>query len=202
MTKFWLVRAFPGDVDHTEYFKKNNVVGLGWIDLGDLSSSNLDNLKDLFVSKKYPASSPQAMGRRVGFFRRFIEEIKVDDYILVPDRNGVINIGVITSNYYYQKVTNQLGHLRNVKWIKETDLEDYPKSVQILLANRLTLISLEKVSDELSNIVKDNNIIKINRSLEKKFVANINDNEVRLTVPENLTRPELKIFFDKVLQQY
>lgn len=202
MTKFWLVRAFPGDVDHTEYFKKNNVVGLGWINLGDLSSSNLDNLKDLFVSKKYPASSPQAMGRRVGFFRRFIEEIKVDDYILVPDRNGVINIGVITSNYYYQKVTNQLGHLRNVKWIKETDLEDYPKSVQILLANRLTLISLEKVSDELANIVKDNNIIKINRSLEKKFVANINGNEVRLTVPENLTRPELKIFFDKVLQQY
>jgi predicted Mrr-cat superfamily restriction endonuclease len=202
MVNYWMIRAFPGNVDHIDYFLANNVVGLGWVNINNLANVNLDNLKQIFVKNNYPASSPQAMGRRIGFFRRFIDEIKINDYVLVPDQNGMVHIGRITSNYYYQKLTNELGHLRNVEWIRSIDFHEFPNNVQLLLSNRLSLISLHKTSQELSAIIENNNIITINRSIEKNFIAHINGNKVSLTMPENLTKSELNVFFAKVIQQF
>ena len=49
MVNYWMIRAFPGNVDHIDYFLANNVVGLGWVNINNLANVNLDNLKQIFV---------------------------------------------------------------------------------------------------------------------------------------------------------
>lgn len=35
MVNYWMIRAFPGNVDHIDYFLANNVVGLGWVNINN-----------------------------------------------------------------------------------------------------------------------------------------------------------------------
>lgn len=199
---FWLIRAFPEGVDHTTIFQKKNIIGLGWINLNDLSQVNINNLEKLFIKKNYLASSPQAMGRQIGFFRRFVKEMAINDYVLVPDGNGNVDIGIVKSQYYYKKVTKQLAHLRNVEWIKKIDLHSFPKHVQSLLSNRLTMISLDKVADELSRIIQNDNEIKFTSYLDKRFIGTINDKPITLTVDADITKNEITLFFKSILSKY
>lgn len=200
--RYWLLRAFPDRNDHYSVFKNEEIIGLGWANINDLSDNNLQNLDTLFESNGYPAVSPQSMGRRVGFFKRFIQEMKIGDYVLVPDGKGEISIAIIDSSYYYKRVTKDLSHIRDVKWIKTIDFYELPKRIQQLLSNRLTMISLDKVSKELEVIIQDNNQLELQLSTEKVIIASNNNKDIKLRFNEEITKSELETFFNKILSNY
>jgi len=199
---YFLIRAFPDQKDHYSIFQTEKVIGLGWEKLDDLSDNDLNELGALFEEKNYPAASPQSMGRRIGFFKRFINEMKIGDYVLVPDGKGKISIGIVNSEYYYKKITKDLAHIRDVVWVKTMDFQDFPKNIQQLLSNRLTMISLDKVAKELSLIINNNIQLKLQSSFEKKFNAVINNKKVSLKADNDLTKQELEAFFKKILSEY
>lgn len=201
-TNYWLLRAFPEQNNHYSIFKEEKVIGLGWSNLNDLTNNDLNDLGSLFKKKGYPAASPQSMGRRVGFFKRFIKEMKIGDYVLVPDGMGEISIGIVNSDYYYKKITNDLAHVRNITWVKIMNFQDFPPKIQQLLSNRLTMISLEKVSRELEILIKNDIQLTLQTSKKNTFNAAINNKNIRLELDDDVTKTELEFFIKKILESY
>ncbi|MBT9718237.1 hypothetical protein [Enterococcus durans] len=201
-TNYWLLRAFPEQNNHYSIFKEEKVIGLGWSNLNDLTNNDLNDLGSLFKEKGYPAASPQSMGRRAGFFKRFIKEMKVGDYVLVPDGMGEISIGIVNSEYYYKKITKDLAHVRNITWVKIMNFQDFPPKIQQLLSNRLTMISLEKVSKELEILIKNDIQLTLQTSKKNTFNAAINNKNIRLELDDDVTKTELEFFIKSILESY
>ncbi len=83
MTRYWVIAPFASK--NQEMFDKvwhydldNNVISIGWSQLGDISKLNHEGLLDT-VSKEYPDSPPATKSLIVNMLWAFYHEIKVDE---------------------------------------------------------------------------------------------------------------------------
>ena len=118
----WIVRPYPNGLYRTKDFLLQNIVAIGWPCIGDLTGKNTrDSIKHAVLSY-YSYSSPQSLGQSAGNLYRFKEEMKADDYVLVPDGN-LVYIGIINSPYKYESSVDSevegYPHQRNVKWLHD-----------------------------------------------------------------------------------
>ena len=133
-TNYWFVRTSAGK--HFEDFYFGQYIAIGWDKLNDLDAlktTTKDQLKDTVI-KLYPDDSRP--GNTASQILRFINEIKIGDYILIPNESCErISIGLVSSDVYLYQPTEQdkLDELfdgieidflkrRNVKWITESPL--------------------------------------------------------------------------------
>lgn len=100
---------------------ENPHVCIGWSDLGDLSNIKDKSTLEKVFDENYKNKTPRSRGQQIGQIWRFINDIKIGDYIIFADGN-VFHIGKIESEYFYSKENkNQhAGYVNNrkVKWIK------------------------------------------------------------------------------------
>ncbi len=84
-------------------FLKNDVIAIGWSDMGDLG--NIDANRDAFKEKYtqiYPDAKKGSIATGAGMLYRFCHEIQVGDYVVFPSKsNREVNIGVVESEYIY-----------------------------------------------------------------------------------------------------
>ncbi|MDI9849982.1 restriction endonuclease [Rhodoblastus sp. 17X3] len=86
MTKAWCVRADGGK--STPQFLKGGYAGIGWSDLGDLSSvTSHDALYPLYKAAYPDDKSNTVIGIQVGQIGRFLLEIAPGDLVITPDAN-------------------------------------------------------------------------------------------------------------------
>ncbi|MEC4686407.1 MAG: hypothetical protein VST71_11820 [Nitrospirota bacterium] len=116
----WIVRAYPHGKYRTKEFLLKNIVAIGWPCIGDLTNKKTrDDVKQAVLTY-YSYSSQQSLGQSVGNIYRFKEEIKKDDYVLLPDGN-LVYIGIIDSSYRYDSSvdseTEGYPHQKEVKWL-------------------------------------------------------------------------------------
>ncbi len=82
-------------------FLKENIVAIGWNEVGDLSKIAPD--RDAFKKKyieTYPNDKKMKVATSAGMLYRFAHEIQIGDYIVFPSKiNREINIGTVESNY-------------------------------------------------------------------------------------------------------
>ncbi|WP_169337686.1 AAA family ATPase [Segetibacter koreensis] len=103
----------------------NNVVSIGWYDLGDLediSPLTKVGIKDALMAEGFYDNASTA-SRKAGEIFKFYNEIKPFDYVLVADGISIKAIGKIVSNNYFYEGTFSFPHCRNVTWIK-TNIDD------------------------------------------------------------------------------
>jgi hypothetical protein len=78
-------------------FLKNNVIAIGWSDMGNLN--NIDANRDAFKEKYiqiYPNAKKGSVANGAGMLYRFRHEVQVGDYIVFPSKsNREVNIGVV-----------------------------------------------------------------------------------------------------------
>ncbi len=135
-TNYWFIRTSGGTNFEKFYF--SNYVAIGWDefnDLQELKSITHNDLKDL-IQNTYPDDTNTKPGATAAQIIRFVKEVKIGDYILIPSTNcDRIAFGKITSDIYLYELTNEdrmdllfdeieINFLkrRNVQWITEVPI--------------------------------------------------------------------------------
>jgi restriction system protein len=101
MPRYWVIAPFESK--NQEMFDKvwqydlaNNVISIGWSELGDISKLNHEELVDA-VSREYPDSPPATKSLFVNMLWAFYHDIKVGDIIIVrKGRKTLAAVGQVT----------------------------------------------------------------------------------------------------------
>lgn len=114
----WLVRAGRyGDQEQAAL--DNNIVTIGWNDLGDISSYQNKEVFFGFFETTYPNEKPKAIMNKSNQVWRFKNEIEIGDLVVLPlKQEPSIAVGEVISDYEFTESLGQdIIHTRRVKWI-------------------------------------------------------------------------------------
>jgi 5-methylcytosine-specific restriction enzyme B len=129
---YWTIA--PGEnADLWEDFHKNNILAIGWDELGSLSNFNSkrevnDRLKEIRNDGKNHTNDALAAFQ-------FAKEMKKGDYVFVKKGlNRLLALGEVTSDYRFDNTSERYKNVREVSWIKvgEWDCSDYKITLKTL----------------------------------------------------------------------
>lgn len=118
----WLARAGRNG-ENEALAIENNIVTIGWSELGDLS--NIEDRQGLYgvFETTYPDASKGRTANHVGQLWAFRARFEVGDLVILPLKTqSAIAVGRITGDYHYRTDLGETAkHTRSVEWLK-TDL--------------------------------------------------------------------------------
>ncbi len=170
----WLVRAGRHGVQEQDALE-NNVITIGWNELGDLS-----NIKDKeSLTKLYFEVNPNAKKRQaaneVGQIWRFVHEIQKGDLVALPLRlQSGIAISKVKGDYEYKELTNNTKHIRHVKWLKTIPRSAFDQDILYSLGAFMTVCKIERneAENRVRNLLQKGEI-EINSKTESPEVIDI-----------------------------
>lgn len=144
----WLVRAGQhGGQEQTAL--NENVVTIGWNEFSDLSSLKTRNDLTKIYREVYPDFNNHRAGNEIGQIWRFVHDIQVGDLVALPLKTeSSIAIGKVEGNYEYRKLTEEVLHIRRVKWIKTIPRSEFDQDVLYSLGAFMTVCRIERNSAE------------------------------------------------------
>lgn len=158
MIKIWLIRPKPHGINRIREFLNEGIIALGWPELNSLVGKTKDDIKAELIP--HPLNySPDQLGAATATLNSFVNEIRINDIVVVPDGDDIYFCKVISDYYYDQTKASQsegYPHQKKVEWIKgpikRTDIPD-------LLRNSLraprTLADLTRHADITLNFIND-----------------------------------------------
>jgi 5-methylcytosine-specific restriction protein B len=120
--RYWRIGTQAGDtnVSHWSMMREQNVVAIGWKELGDLSAvkADSDSRKEFKarIQKTFPLKNAQAVGIVCSKITRFITRVNVGDVVLASQGASVLGIGRIVGEYDYNPEF-EFAHQRSVEWL-------------------------------------------------------------------------------------
>lgn len=143
--KGWMIRAGRGG-KFIEEFEDNNIVAIGWNQLG-----SLDQYKDVEAIRKayisiYNNEKPSKTSNAVAMIRKFVYEINKGDMLISysPERREYL-IGKDLGQYkFIQAEEGAYAHTRKVSWIGTVSRDDLSQSSKNTLGSVLTLFALNQ----------------------------------------------------------
>lgn len=143
-------------------FLHQNVIAIGWNNMGDLSKIHAD--RNAFKEKyteAYPNDTSGKIANSVGMLYRFTHEVKIGDYVVFPSKiDRQINIGVIESGYEYHPEALEYMHQHKVKWLKHLPRTLFSQGALYEIGSLLTFFTVKNYTDEylaaLDNGFKNN----------------------------------------------
>lgn len=149
--KVWGIHTLDGNL-----FLNQNVIAIGWEEMGDLSSikPNRDAFKKKY-SEVYSDAKKGSIATGAGMLYRFLYEAQIGDYVVYPSKfNREINIGQITSDYFY--TTEKYSQRCSVKWIKHIPRTAFTQGALYEVGSAMSFFSVKNYADEfLSALDKD-----------------------------------------------
>jgi restriction system protein len=99
---------------------EQGVVTIGWNELPDLSNIRTKKELERVYLQTYPTAKKMQVANEVGQIWRFIREIRKGDLVALPlKKRSVIAIGEVIGDYEYKILSENVKHIRKVKWLKE-----------------------------------------------------------------------------------
>ncbi|HFL3205637.1 TPA: hypothetical protein ACG3JX_003864 [Clostridioides difficile] len=208
MKKAWLFRALPNNIDRMKEFKVNNLIGVGWDYVEDLSGKDINDIGEILNKRNY--KNPRSMSSDKSTLDIIANRMNIGDVVVVP-HGDLVYIGEISTDYRYDetKATGEgYPHQRGVNWIGEP-----------LLRNNLTLdlrssLKVPKTCADLTHRYKDIQIALgevVEDKLDEKEFITVEypirpDVNVKIEIPKDLKKSESvrigefikTIFFDDV----
>ncbi len=136
-------------------FLKNDVIAIGWSDMGDLG--NIDANRDAFKEKYtqiYPDAKKGSIATGAGMLYRFCHEIQVDDYVVFPSKsNREVNIGVVESEYIYDSNQPEYVQTRKVKWLQHLPRMVFSQGALYEIGSAMSLFSVKNYADEFLSVL-------------------------------------------------
>lgn len=147
----WLVRAGRHG-EQEQGALDNNVVTIGW-DLPDLSNiKTKEELAELY-SRIFPDAKKNTAANEVGQIWRFVHEIQKGDLVALPLKTqSAIAIGEVKNGYEYKKLTDNIEHIRRVKWIKTIPRSAFDQDILYSLGAFMTVCQISR--NDAENRVK------------------------------------------------
>ena len=138
-----------GDAD--TLFLEQNVVAIGWQQLGDPSAipANRNAFKTAFL-KAYPESKPGAVPTKAGQIFRFIHEMKKGDLIAYPSKQDRhIHLGRITGDYRYDpSLSPGYPNLRPAEWLKAVPRTSFSQGALFEIGSAMSLFQIKNYAEE------------------------------------------------------
>lgn len=210
MVKAWMLRPNPHNINRMREFINSSIAAIGWPEL-----SSLDGKKKNYISSELPKYFPNdtkiQIGIAAGTINKFVNDIRVDDILVVPNDNDIYFCKV-TSSYYYDitksSQTEGYPHQRKVKWLKgPVRREDIPESVRESLRAPRTLADLSHHIDEILSYIEEDTSKSLDKNAnEDEYI--VVDYPVRLDkyatikIPKDITQNEALRLGDYVKTLY
>lgn len=139
-------------------FLKNNVIAIGWSDMGDLSAieASREAFKEKY-SQVYPNAKKGSIATGAGMLYRFCHEVQIGDYVVFPSKsNREVNIGVIKGEYVYDSSQIEYVQTRKVKWLKHLPRTAFSQGALYEIGSAMSFFSVKNYADEfLTALDKD-----------------------------------------------
>lgn len=164
-------------------FLKNNVIAIGWSDMGNLN--NIDANRDAFKEKYmqiYPNAKKGSIAIGAGMLYRFRHEVQVGDYIVFPSKNNrEVNIGVVEGEYIYDSNQVEYVQTRKVKWLKHLPRMAFSQGALYEIGSAMTLFSVKNYADEFLGALDKNFKKKALSDFEDESIGAIADDIIEST---------------------
>jgi restriction system protein len=135
----------------------NGFVGIGWDDIGDLTSigSDKEALKTR-IAEIRPDAKPGAIPVWAGVLLRFRFEMQVGDLVVYPYKpDSTLNFGRIESDYYYVPSAPMHRNRRKVDWLKTgVPRAEFSKSARYEVGSAVTLFRVKNHDREFIDFVE------------------------------------------------
>lgn len=117
----WLTRANPAEESYVQFFLEKGIIAIGWGDVGDLSDSGYEEIKNRIMQSCDYLQSPGQLRIPLSALHHFKNSIQVGDYVLMPGiDSSKIHIGQIVGEYHFNGDDTLIAHRRNVLWSPST----------------------------------------------------------------------------------
>jgi len=179
--KLWCIRSGRFGELHKLFLEKKLIV-IGWPDTGDLSKvpPSREEFKKV-IAESYPEYSAGKLNTTSGQLFRFVNEMKVGDYVVYPTPaiiDSRIYIGRVTGEYTYDpRVNETFPHLRSVEWIKDLDRISFSQGALYEIGAMLTLFQIRNYADEFLSAL---------HGKRPSVPADVDEDETVLAVSENI----------------
>ena len=153
--KVWMVRT-GSDGALADVVQAQQVVALGWPELGDLAGLATREALKARYRDALPEESERTVGQNAGQLLRFVREMAVGNWVLTDLPAGdELLVGRVTGPYAYQQSPplDAYPHVRTVAWLARVPREAFSPAAQRSLSSPLTLYSLDDYVDELRALV-------------------------------------------------
>lgn len=145
---FWGIRAGKSG-EGEEIALAKNIVGIGWGELGDLSSLKS---KDELVSRwrsVYPQAPDYAIARSSSMVWNLRHTVAKGDLIALPlKRRSAVAFGEITGTYAFSSLAPALMHTRAVRWLGEIQRRELLPDVRSSLGALQTIFRIRQPDAE------------------------------------------------------
>lgn len=159
-------------------FLKNDVIAIGWSDMGDLG--NIDANRDAFKEKYtqiYPDAKKGSIATGAGMLYHFCHEIQVDDYVVFPSKsNREVNIGVVESEYIYDSNQPEYVQTRKVKWLQHLPRMVFSQGALYEIGSAMSLFSVKNYADEFLSV--------LDKDFMKNYSSDSEDESVGVTADD------------------
>lgn len=165
--KIWMVRAGRG-AEFIDDFIDDEFVGVGWMDIGDISESDSKSDIERRLKEVHTKASPGAIGMWASQIKRFFDELKIGDAVTSYDSNQrVYFLGEILSDV--EKRNHVLGRTRRVSWTQKVPRDSLAASTRNTLGaiSTLFVIKGQAAADMRANAIPIESEVQ---KLEKKKV--------------------------------
>lgn len=153
-------------------FLKENVIALGWQQIGDLSliAPDREAFKEKYIAA-YPDAKKGSIPTGVGMLFRFCHEVQIGDYIIYPSKiDRMINIGEVTGDYKYVPDASEYVQQRSVKWLKHLPRMSFSQGALYEIGSAMSFFMVKNYADEFL------------AALDKGFAKNLSEGEEDDTV--------------------
>lgn len=146
-----------GDAD--SLFLQENVVAIGWHQMGDLSQ--LPNDRDAFkaaVIHTYPDAKPGAIPNYTGQVYRFVHEMQIGDLVLYPSKHDrTVHFGRVTGPYRYDPSTSpHYPNRRPVQWLKAVPRTQFSQGALYEIGSAMSFFQVKNYADEFRAALNGN----------------------------------------------
>lgn len=152
-------------------FLKENVIAIGWEEIGDLNKIAPD--REAFKKKyieTFPNDKKMKVATSAGMLYRFALEVQIGDYIVFPSKiNREINIGTIESDYIYNPDEEVYVQQRKVKWLKHLPRTVFSQGSLYEIGSAMSFFSVKNYADEF--------LAALDKDFKANYSSYINDDE-------------------------
>lgn len=171
--KVFVLRADYGR--YTDTFKNNNYIGIGWFSRDTIDPhlegwklEDKEFLKEKY-REKYPTDTNMRVNQNVGQIYRFVNEMKIGDYVISPFNTNELLIGEIESEMYVEEDnTSPYSWRKKVKWLRDdVNRHNFSNPLQNTLRSSLTCYEVKQREEILEALGFD--VPKTTKQKELKF---------------------------------
>lgn len=159
-------------------FLNDNIVAIGWRDMGDLKQ--IEGSRDAFkerYNKVYPDSKKGAVANGAGMLYRFVYDVQIGDYVVFPSKiDRQINIGTIESDYIYNPNATEYVQQRKVKWLKHLPRTSFSQGALYEVGSAMSFFAVKNYTDEYLDT--------LNKSFKKAVMSSEDDESVGATADD------------------